>query len=231
MSNHTQRFAINAHAAPWAAACCLLLTGVVGADDNLIAPGLASVEIQHDGESIVIKRGHDPQATLPETFQKTDRSCPPFCLQPMAAVPGVETIGELEVLALLQRLSAGDERLLLVDSRTPDWVMRGTIPGAVNVPWNTINTDTAGTLETPGKAESLAQILTEQFGAAYDAAADQWDFSNAKTLILFCNGIWCPQSTANLRTLADLGYPPEKLKWYRGGMQDWVSVGLTTVKP
>ncbi|MGD9409318.1 MAG: rhodanese-like domain-containing protein, partial [Thiohalocapsa sp.] len=41
----------------------------------------------------------------------------------------------------------------------------------------------------------------------------------------------CPQSTANLQTLANMGYPVHKLKWYRGGMQDWVSVGLTTVKP
>ena len=49
--------------------------------------------------------------------------------------------------------------------------------------------------------------------------------------MLFCNGIWCPQSTANLKTLVGYGYPVYKLKWYRGGMQDWVSVGLTTVKP
>jgi rhodanese-related sulfurtransferase len=28
----------------------------------------------------------------------------------------------------------------------------------------------------------------------------------------------------------DLGYPAERIKWYRGGMQDWVSAGLTTVK-
>ena len=26
-----------------------------------------------------------------------------------------------------------------------------------------------------------------------------------------------------------LGYPAHKLKWYRGGMQDWKSLGLTTV--
>ncbi|RKZ91616.1 MAG: rhodanese-like domain-containing protein, partial [Gammaproteobacteria bacterium] len=26
-------------------------------------------------------------------------------------------------------------------------------------------------------------------------------------------------------------YPVYKLKWYRGGMQSWVSLGLTTVKP
>jgi hypothetical protein len=27
------------------------------------------------------------------------------------------------------------------------------------------------------------------------------------------------------------GYPANKIKWYRGGMQDWEILGLTTVKP
>jgi rhodanese-related sulfurtransferase len=213
------------------AACGLLIAGASWAEDNMIAPGLASVEVQHDGEAVVVQRGHNLDAKLPEAFQKTERGCPPFCVQPIEAVPGVRTVGELEVLDLLKRMSAGDDSIMLIDSRTPDWVMRGTIPGAVNIPWNKINTDTAGTFETPGEAESLVQILADQFGASYDAGTGKWDFGNAKTLILFCNGIWCPQSTANLQTLADMGYPVHKLMWYRGGMQDWVSVGLTTVKP
>jgi hypothetical protein len=29
--------------------------------------------------------------------------------------------------------------------------------------------------------------------------------------------------------LLALGYPAHKLKWYRGGMQSWKSLGLTTV--
>jgi hypothetical protein len=29
--------------------------------------------------------------------------------------------------------------------------------------------------------------------------------------------------------LLKFGYPPHKLKWYRGGMQDWEILGLTTV--
>ena len=27
-----------------------------------------------------------------------------------------------------------------------------------------------------------------------------------------------------------MGYPAEKIKWYRGGMQDWEILGLATVK-
>jgi len=232
MTNATTRPALQRQTLRLGTAVCgLLAAGLAWGADNMIAPGLESVEVAHDGEMVVVKRGHNLDATLPEAFQKTERGCPPFCVQPMQVLPGIDTVGELEVLQYLKRMTTGDERIMLIDSRTPDWAMRGTIPGAVNVPWNKINTDAAGTFETPGEADTLVQILADQFGADYDAGSDKWDFSEAKTLILFCNGIWCPQSTANLRTLADMGYPLHKLKWYRGGMQDWVSVGLTTVKP
>ena len=50
-------------------------------------------------------------------------------------------------------------------------------------------------------------------------------------LLLFCNGAWCGQSPESLKELIAIGYPEEKLKWYRGGMQSWLSLGLTTVKP
>ncbi|MGB5832532.1 MAG: rhodanese-like domain-containing protein [Thiohalocapsa sp.] len=207
------------------------ISGAAIAADNKISPLITEVEVTHNGETVVISRGHDRDAILPEVFQKTDRGCPPFCVQPMVAVPGVDTIGELEVLDYLNRISQGDRNVMVVDSRTPDWVVRGTIPGSVNVPWNKINTDVAGTFETPAEAEGLVHILADEFGANYDQAKGSWDFSDAKTLVLFCNGIWCPQSSTNLKTLVGLGYPVYKLKWYRGGMQDWVSVGLTTVKP
>lgn len=200
------------------------------AEGNKIAPMIESVQVMHHGQPVTIQRGHDPQAHLPEFFQKTERGCPPFCVQPMVLVPGVDTIGELEMLDYLTRATQGDESILVVDSRTPDWVMRGTIPGAVNIPWNKINIDAGGTFETPTEAEGFKHILADEFGGT-PKDDGTWDFSNAKTLVLFCNGIWCPQSSTNIKTLVHYGYPVHKLKWYRGGMQDWVSVGLTTVKP
>lgn len=49
-------------------------------------------------------------------------------LQPLEAAPGVMTVGELELLALLE------EGALLVDSRTDGSFGGRTLPGAVNVP-------------------------------------------------------------------------------------------------
>ena len=219
-------------AAPIAGAALLaglIIPGLSAAADNKIAADLSSVDVMHNGQKVTISRGHDLHATIPEAFQKTDRGCPPFCVQPMRLAPGVETVGEIEVLGYLKRAGEGDTSVLVVDSRTPDWVMRGTIPGSVNIPWTKINTDTAGTFGTPAEAATIDQILSEQFGAAKGASG--WDFSKARTLVLYCNGIWCPQSSINIQTLVKLGYPADKIKWYRGGMQDWFSVGLTTVKP
>ena len=207
----------------------LFLSGMASAADNKITPMITSVEAMHNGQPVVIERGHDRDATLPKAFQKTERGCPPFCVQPMTVVPGVETVGELEVLDYLHRMAQGDGSVMVVDSRTPDWVMRGMIPGAVNIPWNQINIETAGTFETPTEADTLEHHLADDFGGVETDGA--WDFSNAKTVVFYCNGIWCPQSSLNIKTMVKIGYPVYKIKWYRGGMQDWVSVGLTTAKP
>ena len=207
-----------------------LLSSVAFADDraNKISPSLESVEVMHAGKTMTIRRSSDKSATIPAAYAKTGRMCPPFCLQPMQIMPDVETLGELEVLGYLKRMSDGDRTVMVVDSRSPEWVGRGTIPGSVNVPWNSINLDMHGSFDAEAEAETLESVLTETFGAK--RIDGKWDFRTAKTLVLFCNGIWCPQSAQNVKTLVKLGYPSYKLKWYRGGMQDWVGAGLTSAK-
>ncbi len=76
---------------------------------------------------------------------------------------------------------------------------------------------------------SIAEIMNQQFGVIEQEGL--WDFSKAKTLVLFCNGMWCGQSPRNIMALVKFGYPAEKIKWYRGGMQNWEILGLSTVKP
>jgi len=71
--------------------------------------------------------------------------------------------------------------------------------------------------------------MVERFGA--EQLDELWDFSNAKTLVMYCNGMWCGQSPRNIMTLTKFGYPAHKIKWYRGGMQNWEALGLTTVVP
>jgi len=197
----------------------------VTAGDKLavnITKGMGSIEVMHHGKKVTIMRNQDQKNTVNKAFAKTSRKCPPFCIQPATLAPGVETIAEVEVIDYLKRMNAGDKSILVIDSRTPDWVKRGTIPGAVNIPWTSLN---------PAKGAdplSIGEIMEDQFGAKQ--LEGLWDYSKAKTLVMFCNGMWCGQSPNNIKNLLKFGYPAHKIKWYRGGMQDWEILGLSTAK-
>jgi len=204
-------------------AAVLFSSGALAAGEMTvrITPDIAAVEVMHNGKKINIQRNQDENHTVNPDFAKTSRKCPPFCVQPYSLEAGVETIGELEVLDYLSRIGKGDTSVLVIDSRTPDWVKKGTIPGSVNIPWTSLNPSQGA------DPMSIAEILENQFGAVHQE--DLWDFSKVKTLVLFCNGMWCGQSPNNIQTLLRFGYPAGKIKWYRGGMQDWEILGLTTV--
>ncbi len=187
-----------------------------------ITPDLESIDVKHGGKTVTIMRNQNQKNTVNPAFAKTSRKCPPFCIQPATLAPGVETIAENEVLHYLKMVNSGDDSVLVVDSRTPDWAAKGTIPGAVNIPWTKLN---------PAKGAdpiSIGEIMEGSFNA--ENLEGLWDFSKAKTLVMFCNGMWCGQSPNNIKNLLKFGYPAHKIKWYRGGMQDWEILGLTTAK-
>jgi rhodanese-related sulfurtransferase len=211
--------------AAFAFSAALLISAITPAAEEIavkITADVATVDVMHAGKKVTIQRNQDQKNTVNPAFAATSRKCPPFCIQPVTLAPGVETIGELEVLDYLARMSGGDDSILVVDSRTPDWVKRGTIPGSVNIPWTTLN--------PAGGADpiTISEIMEGRFGVRN--LEGLWDFSNAKTLVMFCNGMWCGQSPNNIMTLLKFGYPAHRLKWYRGGMQDWEILGLTTVR-
>ena len=200
----------------------LVCSGLRAAEVN-ITPDIESVTIRHGDTDVKIMRNQNQKNTVNPAFAKTSRKCPPFCIQPSTLAPGVETIAELEILDYLKRMSEGDDSIVVIDSRTPAWVAKGTIPGAVNIPWTSLN---------PAKGAdpiSIGEILEERFNAKN--LEGLWDFRNARTLVMFCNGMWCGQSPNNIKNLLGFGYPADKIKWYRGGMQNWEILGLTTAKP
>lgn len=180
---------------------------------------MISVEVLHKGKPFKISRNQNNKNTVKPDYAVTSRPCPPFCIRPIVLAPGVETIAELEILDYLVS-AKNDSSILVIDSRTPDWVAKGTIPGSVNIPWTVLNPETSDPLTISG-------VMLEGFGVKQDE--ELWDFSDAKTLVMFCNGMWCGQSPRNILTLIKYGYPADKIKWYRGGMQDWEILGLSTV--
>lgn len=115
-------------------------------------------------------------------------------IQPIRLHPGVDTVGELELIA---HLEAG---LPLVDTRRPESFAAGTIPGARSLPHT-----------------EVAQRHTE--------------LDPALPAILFCNGPQCAATPNAIRLLLGLGHPAATLLYYRGGVHDWVTLGLPLAQP
>jgi rhodanese-related sulfurtransferase len=197
--------------------------GTASALEVQLTPELPSVEVMNNGEKVTIMRNQDTKNTIAADYALTSRPCPPFCIRPIKIAEGVETLGELEVIHYVKMHSDGDDSILIIDSRTPDWVAKGTIPGSINIPWTHLDTAQGAS------PFDIAEIMQQKFGVVEQEGL--WDYTNAKTLVLFCNGMWCGQSPRNIHTLLQFGYPAAKIKWYRGGMQNWETLGLSTVKP
>jgi rhodanese-related sulfurtransferase len=162
----------------------------------------ASVTVVTPDGPVEIRRIQDQDNAITGEFAKTSRACPPFCIQPMSPAEGVTTIGELELIAMLE-----DPDAIVVDSRTVDWYQGGSIPGAVSLPYT-----------------QVGDRLTE-LGCEPDF--DGWDCDGAKRVALFCNGLWCGQSPTAIRAMIAAGYPADRIFYYRGGMQSWRMLGLT----
>jgi len=65
----------------------------------------------------------------------------------------------------------------------------------------------------------------------YNEIADRMDeLDRNKPTIFFCNGPQCPQSPTAIRSILSNSYPPEKILYYRGGMHDWLTLGLPFVE-
>ncbi|MCP3054561.1 rhodanese-like domain-containing protein [Aurantimonas marianensis] len=169
-----------------------------------ISPDVANVTVETDEGPVVIERNQDTDHEISGYYAKTSRECPPFCIQPVRAADGVETIGELELLDMLT-----DENVRVIDARTLEWHLEETIPGSRHIPYT----------EVAGRLDELGCV----------GAAGAWDCSGAMRVALYCNGIWCGQSPTAIRAMLREGYPADRIFYYRGGMQAWKILGLTTV--
>ena len=180
-----------------------------------IAPGIRYVDVvDAKGKIYRIRREQRPGSYLTNTFALTSRPSPPFFVESFTPIKGVETYGELELLDFIK-----NKKGIFVDARLPNWYYKSAIPTAVNIPFKIF-------LKPSKKREEVLK----SFGVTKDSKGD-YGFSKAKTILFYCNGVWCGQSPAAIRALQKLGYPAEKMKYYRGGMQAWQLLGFTTIVP
>lgn len=217
-----------------------LMPGTLLAIDVPLYNGKPFLHVLHEGRSIKIQRIQDRSYELKGYFAKTARKCPPFCIQPISADPSVQTIGERELFDFMENeMRAGTG--ILIDARTSSWHKKGTIPGSVNFPFTLFIND-----DNKKRRDEILQVLgavsrsepgliektMEKLGLAETRyLTENWNFTDAKLLVLWCNGPACGQSPRAIEGLLKAGYPAEKIRYYRGGMQMWQLWGLTTVIP
>ncbi|WP_292285603.1 rhodanese-like domain-containing protein [Marivita sp.] len=179
------------------------LATAAGAETEVgISKDMPTTTVETRNGPVEIGRVQDTENEVTGEWARTSRPCPEFCIQPITPAEGVSTIGELELIDLLQ-----DPDAVVVDSRTSDWFEGGTIPGAINIPY-------------PYVLDELGQLGCEP-------DFEGWDCAGAKQVALFCNGIWCGQSPTAIRNMVEAGFPADKISYYRGGMQVWRLLGLT----
>jgi rhodanese-related sulfurtransferase len=106
-------------------------------------------------------------------------------LQPMVPIDGVTPVGELEILGCLE----GDD-FVVVDMRDPDWLLKGTIPRIMPIPFG----------EVADRLDALGCVRS----------SSGWNCDAAKKVVAFCNGPACPQSSIAMHAMVDNGFPPEK---------------------
>ncbi|NPA04185.1 MAG: rhodanese-like domain-containing protein [Epsilonproteobacteria bacterium] len=200
-----------------------LSLGLLGASEEeeivlvKITKDIPYIYTTHKGHKIKIMRIQDPDHLLLDDYSKTSRPCPPFCLHPVKVDKDIQTIQTVEMIKFIRdKVNSGEG--VVIDARLKDWYVLETIPSAINVPF---------TLLQKGDKE-VARQLFEILGMKVKENGE-WDFSNAKELAVFCNGVWCDQSPRLIKGLIKYGYPKEKIRYYRGGMQEWKLLGLTTV--
>jgi len=228
-----------------------LLSSLLLAENFLKALQDNGITVKENNQSITIKREKNPLCTPqnlhPESLfggAYAGKGVADVCkktfvthvgvLQPMQLAKGVSTVGEVEVLQHIKNTAAQPDKYILVDARTPPWYQQMTIPTAVNIPFNAIEYDEdiyEDDFQTEKEFQSYIASYQRLFALLNIKQSHKGlDFSHAKTALIFCNGSWCSQSPNAIRSLINMGYPSNKLLWYRGGLQDWLIYDFTVDK-
>lgn len=135
--------------------------------------------------------------------RKAEAICPPNCILPIIAADGVATLGAQEVIEFLGNDVAAGQGIVL-DIRLPKAFAAGHLPGAVNVPAMTLAAD------NPAQAAILQ---------ALGAKAAVW--------VVYGDGPQDRDAVQAVQEVVAAGVPTDGLRYFRGGMQEWLTLGLT----
>lgn len=172
----------------------------------------AQVSFVFNGAQISIDRVNRQAPNYAAGFTATDGACGAACIAPMHVADGVATLDEQQVLAFLVDVVA-DNQGLMVDARSLRDRSRGFVPGSVSLP--------AATLDPQG---SYWPNVVTALGAT--AQGGTYSYGSARALLVYDKGPSSDDAGALVRNLLAVGYPAQKIKYYRGGMQMWSVLGF-----
>jgi rhodanese-related sulfurtransferase len=149
-------------------------------------------------------------------------------------VPGLERLPRRDNPQRVPR-PAGEPGLVVVDAT---W---GTIRPMELAP----GVRTVGELEVRAHIEAGRRIVDTRQPDAHaegtiptargirheDVLEQLGDLDSAEPVVLFCNGPQCAATPDAVHLLLEAGRPPEAILYYRGGLHDWVTLGLPVERP
>jgi rhodanese-related sulfurtransferase len=192
----------------------LMTIATAGKYDKVkITPEMAYIYVYHKGKAVKVHRIQDTKHKLTGEYAKTYR--PGQYIQPIKMNENVQTVGEVEILQFM-KAKVNKKKGLLVDLRPKVDYRKESIPSAVNIP--------ARVKDNKVKLEKILKVL-----GAKRQADGTLDTSKVLEVAFYCNGLWCDKSSDFIQTFLDLGYPANKMYYYRGGFQMWKILGFTTV--
>lgn len=190
------------------------LTGIATVATAQMLPVTADAAFTFNGQDFVISRASTLSQPAIDTLNQISATCEAPCLSPMTVAENVATFGELDVITFLSTdVEAGDG--LLIDARLPEARAGGFIPASVNVPAATVSP------ANPYRDDILAALGAREFQGISN-------FDDVLSLVVYDSGPATTDAQSLITDLLDAGYPADKIAYYRGGMQVWSVLGLTT---
>ena len=141
----------------------------------------------------------------------------------------------------MKRLAAAGEKQMV-----PRYI-EGSVRVLVDPAWGEIQPQEAGLgVRTVGECEVIEHLeagrpavdtrrpehreqarIPGTVGISHEEITDRiGELDREEVTVMLCNGPQCPATPHAIRELLDRGYPADKLWYYRGGLHDWMTLGL-----
>lgn len=178
------------------------------------APDVMEAAFFFNGTERSFEQRPDVDAAQVASHHRLSANCGALCIAPLMADADVQTVGEREVISFVADQVANGSGLL-IDSRNAADRTSGFITASVNVP---------GKLLLP-KNPFLNDIMQAMGARSFEGSLN---FAGALPLMVFDDGPSTTDAPNLINSLLALGYPAEKISYYRGGMLVWTALGLNT---